>query len=173
MIPSGGARHMDFFEATYYETVCWDNRGKTKRERYFDATRIFDSRSRYKMRRDDAEEFPGRDHLRLLPKPRKMSRIADHQIVGAGSVGALQEHVVVRVRRHLKPSCRHHSMGSALDELEELLPESLADFQFPAGEHLAVLGKDGIRNVELGGSGGRQQEDGVLQAVRFQCCRND
>src|ERR1019366_713288 len=49
------------------------------------------------VRSHDADELAGRDHLRLLPEPRKMPLVAGHQLIGAGGIGALQELVVVRV----------------------------------------------------------------------------
>src|ERR1700687_423638 len=42
----------------------------------------------------DADEVAGWDHLGLLPELRKMPLVAVHQVVGTGSIGALQKLVV-------------------------------------------------------------------------------
>ena len=58
------------------------------------------------MRCHDADEFAGCDDLGHLPEPREMPLVSGHQLIGAGSVGALQELVAVGVRRHLERAHR-------------------------------------------------------------------
>src|SRR5450755_4965791 len=60
-----------------------------------------------------------------------------------------------------------------LDEIEELLPKSLADFQFGAREHFPVFGNNSGGNVQPGRFGDRKQEDGALESVRFEGRRDD
>src|ERR1700731_319458 len=78
----------------------------------------------------DADELAGRDHLGLLPELRKMPLVASHQVVGTGSIRALQKLVVAGVLRDLERTRWADELRTALYELEELLPGSPADFKF-------------------------------------------
>ena len=49
------------------------------------------------MWRHQADEFAGRDDLRILPVRRKVLAIAGDQKVGASRVGTLDKDVVVRI----------------------------------------------------------------------------
>jgi PAS domain S-box-containing protein len=88
--------------------------------------------SRNEMGCYDADELAGRDHLGLLPELRKMPLVAGHQVVGTGSIGALQKLVVAGVLRGLERTRWADELRTVLYELEELLPESPADFKFRA-----------------------------------------
>ncbi len=79
----------------------------------------------------DADELAGRDHLGLLPELRKMPLVAGYQVVGTGSIGALQKLVVARVLRDLEGMRWPDEMRTVLYELAELLPESPCGFQVP------------------------------------------
>ena len=61
-----------------------------------------------------------------------MPQIASHQLVGMGNFGALKKLVVAGVLRDLECVCRADELRTVLYELEELLPESAADFKFGA-----------------------------------------
>jgi hypothetical protein len=65
----------------------------------------------------------------------EMSLVPRHHVIGASGIDAFQEYVVVHVRRHLEPLRRSHATTAAPDELEELLVQALANFEFRAGEH--------------------------------------
>src|SRR5437763_10228691 len=97
-----------------------------------------------------------------------MPLVTGHEIVGTRGLGALQELVVVRVARQLERTRGSDGMAMALDQLEQLLAESFADFKFGAGEHLLVFGQNIVRDIEAGGFGDRQQEDCALESVRFE-----
>ena len=58
-----------------------------------------------------------------------MPLIAGYQIVGTRGRGAFEKLVVARVPRRQKRASGHDGMRMALDELQKLLAESLADFQ--------------------------------------------
>ena len=58
------------------------------------------------MRRNQGNEFTGRDDLRILPERRKVLPIAGDEKVGASRVRTLNEDVVVRIARHIKPARR-------------------------------------------------------------------
>src|SRR5258708_5831385 len=60
-----------------------------------------------------------------------------------------------------------------LDQIEELLPEALADFEFRPRKHFLVFREDGGGNVQPGGLGDRKKEDSTLEPVRFQGSRDD
>src|SRR6516162_9750432 len=86
----------------------------------------------------------------FLPESRKMPQISRDQEIGAGSIGTFQEPIVIGVASDLNPACRSHGSAMVLDELEELLPEPLANFQLRAGKNLTVLFQDGTRDIPAG-----------------------
>src|SRR6516225_1525520 len=129
--------------------------------------------SRDEVRCNDADEFAGCDHLGFLPESRKMPLVPGHQVVGAYGIGAFNELVIVGIARHLQCPRWLHQPGVAPDELEKLLPGSLADLQLRAGEHLAVLNKYSGGHVERCRFGDRQDQDGALESVRFEGCRDN
>ncbi len=59
-----------------------------------------------------------------------MSLVAGYQVVGTGSIGTLQKLVVAGVLGDLERMRWADEMRTVLYELEELLPESPADFKF-------------------------------------------
>ena len=128
---------------------------------------------RNEMWSHDADEFAGRDHLGLLPELRKMPLIAGHEIVGAGSIGALQKLVVAGVLRDLERMRRPDQLRMVPYELEELLAEPLANFKFRAGEHFAVFRENGFGDVQPGRFGNREHEDRSLKSIRFKCRRDE
>lgn len=131
------------------------------------------ARSRDEVWRDDADELAGHYHLAFLPESRKMPRISRHQVVGAGGIGAFQKLVVVRVLRNVKRARGAYNLRMVLDEIEELLTETLADLEFRPRKHLPVFSEDSVGNVEPGGPGDGKQEDGALESVRFQGSRDE
>jgi hypothetical protein len=68
-----------------------------------------------------------------------MLLIARDQIVGAGRIGTFKKHVVVEVAGDRQAAGRNDGIAAVLDELEQLLPEALANSQFRAAEDLAVF----------------------------------
>src|SRR5262249_54892374 len=72
------------------------------------------------VRRHDAKEFARGDHLGFLPKFRKMTRIAGHQVVGASGIGAFQKDIVVWIGGDLERPRRLHRLRMAPNELQEL-----------------------------------------------------
>jgi hypothetical protein len=115
------------------------------------------------MRRHDADELAGGDHLGFLPEFRKMPLIVGHQVVGAGSIGALQELVIAGVFRDPERARGADELSMILDELEKLLPEAPADFENRAREHVPIFRNDGVGNVKPGWFGDRKQKDGALE----------
>ena len=59
------------------------------------------------------------------------------------------------------------------DELQELPPKPHANPEFRAPEHFAVFRKDGLGNIQPGRFRHGKHQDGALESVRFQGCRND
>src|SRR5690349_1354472 len=84
------------------------------------------------MRRGKANEFSGRYDLGFLPESREMLLIARDQIVCAGSIGTLKEHVVLGVACDIQAEGRSDGIAVVFDELQQLLPETLANSQFGA-----------------------------------------
>ena len=66
-----------------------------------------------------------------------------------------------------------YDLSMVLNEIEELLAKALANFQFRTREHFPVLSENGGGYIEPGGPRHRKQEDGALESVRFQGCRNE
>jgi hypothetical protein len=97
-----------------------------------------------------------------------MPLVAGHQVVGARGIGAFQELVVVRVLGDMDRPGRSDTVRMTADKLEELLAESLADFQLGAREYLSVFGKDGIGDVEACRLRDGKNEDGALEAIGLQ-----
>src|SRR5713226_1806692 len=102
-----------------------------------------------------------------------MSLVAGYQVVGTGSIGTLQKLVVAGVRGDLERMRWADEMRTVLYELEELLPESPADFKFRACEHLAVFRENGFGDVQPGRFRDCKHEDGALESVRFQGSRDE
>lgn len=65
-------------------------------------------------------EFTAGDDLGLLPKGGKVAPVTGDEVVGSGSVGALQEFVVVRVVGDFQPVGWDDDVALVLDELKEL-----------------------------------------------------
>jgi len=59
-----------------------------------------------------------------------MALVAGHQVVGASGIGALQKLIVARVLRDPERARRLDESRMILYELEKLMPETPADFQF-------------------------------------------
>jgi hypothetical protein len=120
------------------------------------------------VRGDDADQFSGRNDLGILPEPGKMLRVARDQVVGPSSIRALHELVVVGIFRNLQDTHGFDQVRAFGQQLEELLPNSFADFEFWPRENFAVLRKNGVSDIQPGWSGHCQQKRGALQSVRFQ-----
>jgi len=61
-----------------------------------------------------------------------MALVAGDEIVRAGSIGAFEKDVVAGVGGELKRTRGRDEMGTVLDELKELKPETSADAEFRA-----------------------------------------
>ncbi len=70
---------------------------------------------------------------------RKMPQIARNQVIGAGRIGTFQEPIVIGIARHFKTPRRYDQVTSVSDELEQLPAQTLADFEFRAGENFGVF----------------------------------
>jgi hypothetical protein len=75
------------------------------------------------MRSRKSDKFPRRYDLGFLPESWKVPLIARDQVVGAGSVGAFQEDIVVGIARDFKTPRRYDGVTVVPDELEQLLPD--------------------------------------------------
>src|ERR1043166_9254537 len=80
-----------------------------------------------KMRRHEAEELARGDDLSILPEPWKVPHVPSHQVVGTGSIGTFDKHIVLWIVRYL--NCPHgfYEMSSLSDQIEKLLPRSLSN----------------------------------------------
>lgn len=101
-----------------------------------------------------------------------MPLIASHQVVGACGISTLKKHVVIVVARNFQETRRSHSVTVVLDELQQLLSETLANPQLGAGKHFAVFLQDGPRDIQAGRFGDSKQQDSALQSCRFDGGRN-
>lgn len=80
-----------------------------------------------KMRRHEAEELARGDDLNILPESWKVPHVPSHQVVGTGSIGTFDKHIVLWIVRYL--NCPHgiYEMSSLSDQVEKLLPRSLSN----------------------------------------------
>ena len=85
------------------------------------------------MRRSQADKLSCRDDLGFLPESREMPLIAGNQIVRARSIGALEKHIVIGVRRDFKSAGGRHGMAVILEEPdhEEVILDMMAAFEQP------------------------------------------
>jgi hypothetical protein len=92
-----------------------------------------------------------------------MLLIARDQIVRARSVGTFKEHIVVGVACDIQAAARNDGIAVVFDELQQLLPETLADSQFRAAKDFSVFLQDGSGHIQAGRSGNGEQQDSALQ----------
>jgi len=126
-------------------------------------------RLREQVWRDYIHKFARRDHFGFLPELREVARVAGDEVVGADGVGAFHEYVVVRVACDVYGTDRRNELGAFADQVQELAPQSLANFQRRTREYDLVFGNDGFRDIESGRFRDGEQEDGALQAVWPEC----
>jgi hypothetical protein len=77
-----------------------------------------------------------------------MPQAARDEVIGAGRIGTFQEPIVIGIARHFKTPGRYDQVTSVFDELEKLLPESLADFEFRAGKDFGIFLKNRLGDVK-------------------------
>ena len=102
-----------------------------------------------------------------------MPLVAGDQVVGTGGVGALQKLIVVGILRDVEHARRVHELRMILYELKKLLAKASADFKFTACHDFPVFRENGWGDVEAGGFRHRKHEHSALEAVRFQCRRDE
>src|SRR5271157_3561533 len=100
------------------------------------------------MRRGKANKLSGRYDFGFLPESREMPLVAGHQIVSTGSIGTLQEYIVIGVTCHFKASRRGHDITVVLDKLHQLLAKAFANLQFWTGKNVGVFLHDGARYIQ-------------------------
>jgi hypothetical protein len=119
------------------------------------------------MRRNKTNEFSGSYDFGFLPKSRKMLLIARDQIIRTGNIGTFQKYVVIRIVCDVKAPGRSHEMTAVSDELQQLMSKTFANSEFRAGKHLAILRKDGLRDVQSSWFVNRKYQHSALQSGRF------
>src|SRR5215469_1405386 len=83
-------------------------------------------------------EFARRNDLGSLPESRKMPQIARYQIIGTCRISKFQEPIVVGIACHFKTPRGYDQITSVADELQQLAPKALADFQLRAGKDIGT-----------------------------------
>src|SRR5450755_3199106 len=101
-----------------------------------------------------------------------MPLVTGYEVVGPGGVRTFQKFVIVGIFRNLERPRRRDNLCAIPDELEELLPQAPAYFEFPAREHVAVFGENGLADVEPGWFGDREHEHSALESGWFQSRRH-
>src|SRR5690348_16320897 len=99
------------------------------------------------MRAHNVDELTRGDNLGPLPELREMSLVPGHQIVRASRVGTFQEFIIVGIFCDLQLSANNDRMRAVVDKLKKLLLESLAYSQLRAGQHRAIFGENGVRDI--------------------------
>jgi len=79
------------------------------------------------MRRDQANELSGCDDLGVLPEYRKVLFVARDQVIRARGIGTFQKYVVIGIACDVKAPRCGHKVTALLDELQQLLSETLAN----------------------------------------------
>jgi len=102
-----------------------------------------------------------------------MPQIARNQVVGAGSIGAFQEPIVVGIARHFKTPRRYDQVTSVSDELKELPAQAFADFERRAGKYVGIFLKDGLGHIKARGLRNREDKGSALQAFGLKRGGND
>src|SRR5580704_3688947 len=102
-----------------------------------------------------------------------MALVAGYKVVGSGGVRAFEKLVVVGILRNSQHERRGDELCAVLYELEKLLAEAFADFEFRACENLPIFCEDGFRDVERGRFDDREQEHGTLESVWLQGSRHE
>jgi hypothetical protein len=115
------------------------------------------------VRRHKHDKLTRRYDLGFLPESRKMPQIARNHVVGAGSIGAFQEPIVVAIARHFKTPGRYDQVTSVSDELEQLPAQAFADFELRAGKYVGAFRQDWLGYVEARGLGNCQNKGSALQ----------
>ena len=101
-----------------------------------------------------------------------MFLIAGHKVVGAGGIGTFQEDIVVGVFGDFDTTARVYRIALVLQELQQLLPQTLANPQFRPGQNIRVFFKDGPRHVQPRRFGNGKQKNSALQPSRVNGSRN-
>jgi hypothetical protein len=73
-----------------------------------------------------------------------MTLVAGNQIIGFGSLRALQENVVVGVGAFLDPNARLDSMAQLSNRLERAFDDIPRPLKMWAANHFIIFGEDGI-----------------------------
>lgn len=102
-----------------------------------------------------------------------MALIAGNQIIGAGSIGAFEEDVVIGVAGDAQRARRNDEMAAVPDELDELEAQIFSDTELGAGKNLRIFIKNGLRNVQPAWLGGCQGQRSALEAVGFEGGRDE
>ena len=121
------------------------------------------------MRRCHFDEFPRRNHLRSLPEPGKVLKIAGDQVIRASasahSINMLSSGSLVTSRRY-RGTIRQLRF---LIELEKLKARRLFRMRkLAARQHVGVLIQNGLRDIKTSRLGNGNQKDGTLQALRLE-----
>jgi hypothetical protein len=96
-----------------------------------------------------------------------MFLIARYQIVGFGGVSTFQKHVVIRVMRYIESPRRYHGVAMVLDNLQDLLPKTLANVQLWPSQYFSIFLKDWAGNVETNRPSESKQKNRALQPGGF------
>src|SRR5258708_4731553 len=120
-----------------------------------------------------ADEFTGCDDLGFLPEHWKMLLISRNEVICTGSIGAFEEHIVVRITSHFKAARRSNHVTAIFDELQQLQTNAPANAKLRAGENVCIFFQNGPRHVEASGLGNGQQERSALKTLRLKSSRKN
>ncbi len=124
------------------------------------------------MRGNKADKLPRRDDLCVLPERREVPPIARDEIVGTSSIGTLDKDVVIRIARHFEAAGRRNHVAVVFNQLKQLETQPPTNGQFGTGQYIPVFLKDWRGDVQASRLCNRQEKCGALEAVGFQCCRD-
>lgn len=88
----------------------------------------------------EPNEFARRYDLGFLPESRKLTQIARHEIVGTGHIGTFPGIDCRRDRLLLPDAEKARPDSFVTDELQQLEPQALADFEFGAEAGFLTIG---------------------------------
>ena len=84
--------------------------------------------------------------LGFLPESRKMPKIAGDQVIRAGNIGTFQEPITIGVACHFEAAGRSDGIAMIFDELQQLSPKTLADFELYSSRIGGDIKARGLRN---------------------------
>lgn len=90
---------------------------------------------RPQVTRGQFEQFPRVDDLGGFPEPGEVALVAGYKVIRPSLLRALQEDVVIRVRRHLDPPRGRDMHGATFEQIEDLAKAKVRELELGPMKH--------------------------------------